>query len=169
MSGTTPGPAESTGATQRGRKPGADAFARSRAHREALGVAMAALDRVVSSRSFDRVQEWARDALEQVAEVEQALVAHIEEAEGPHGLLGEVRRVAPRLARRVSQLEREHQILGRRIADLELRLQALLGGRQDVSPCLDRALALLRDLSRHRQRGADLVYEAFSVDLGGSE
>jgi hypothetical protein len=26
---------------------------------------------------------------------------------------------------------------------------------------------LLRDLSRHRQRGADLVYEAYATDIGG--
>lgn len=29
------------------------------------------------------------------------------------------------------------------------------------------ATALLGILARHRQRGADLVYEAFAVDLGG--
>ena len=27
--------------------------------------------------------------------------------------------------------------------------------------------ALLAALARHRQRGADLVYEAYAVDLGG--
>jgi hypothetical protein len=26
---------------------------------------------------------------------------------------------------------------------------------------------LLRELSRHRQRGADLVYEAYATDIGG--
>jgi len=32
----------------------------------------------------------------------------------------------------------------------------------------DRLLALLGSLVRHRQRGADLVYEAYAVDIGGT-
>jgi hypothetical protein len=31
------------------------------------------------------------------------------------------------------------------------------------------ALELMAALVRHRQRGADLVYEAYSVDIGGED
>jgi hypothetical protein len=33
----------------------------------------------------------------------------------------------------------------------------------------DQVTTLLTDLVRHRQHGADLVYEAHAVDIGGSD
>jgi hypothetical protein len=37
----------------------------------------------------------------------------------------------------------------------------------DVEAVRELAIALLAKLSRHRQRGADLVYEAYQTDIGG--
>ena len=60
--------------------------------------------------------------------------------------------------------------------DLRARLAAALG---EIDSADERGLdlgALREDLTgligalvRHRQRGSDLVYEAFEVDLGGSD
>jgi hypothetical protein len=36
-----------------------------------------------------------------------------------------------------------------------------------VDAVRDLGMALLASLVRHRQRGSDLVYEAYAVDIGG--
>ena len=44
--------------------------------------------------------------------------------------------------------------------------------RGDVSQVQDvreEALGLLQAIARHRQRGADLIYEAYSVDIEGGD
>jgi len=38
---------------------------------------------------------------------------------------------------------------------------------QDVDSVRDLGTALLGRLVRHRQRGSDLVFEAYEVDIGG--
>jgi hypothetical protein len=37
----------------------------------------------------------------------------------------------------------------------------------DVDTVRDRGTALLGQLVRHRQRGSDLIYEAYSAEIGG--
>ena len=54
-------------------------------------------------------------------------------------------------------------------------LEALLalvdgsGGTEDVEQVRALGTSLLGRIVRHRQRGADLVYEAYEVDVGGDE
>ena len=38
---------------------------------------------------------------------------------------------------------------------------------EDVDEVRDAGLALLGRLSRHRQRGADLIWDAYQTDIGG--
>ena len=92
-----------------------------------------------------------------------ALAEHILETEGLHGVLGEIEGQAPRLAREVSRLRTEHAVLAAGC----LRLRARLGGAPSPRDVRRRARRLVARFERHRHRGADLVYEAFGVDLGG--
>ena len=39
----------------------------------------------------------------------------------------------------------------------------------DVDDLRERATGLLGHLVRHRQRGADLIYEAYQTDIGGGD
>lgn len=107
---------------------------------------------------------WRRWVGERLASLRDQLTEHIVVTEGPDGLYAELCEHAPRLARPVEALVAEHD-------QLLARTGALVGSVPDpnleVSQLRERAGELLGALSRHRQRGADLVYEAYATDIGG--
>ncbi len=107
-----------------------------------------------------------RDALDAVHEV---WTRHIVETEAPGAFLDEVVQEAPRLATPASRLRREHNEILATITRAEKRLLVppADGYEAWVEELRSDLTALLVALARHRQRGADLVYEAFDVDIGG--
>ncbi len=88
---------------------------------------------------------------------------HAEAVEGDDGLLAELTRVAPRLVNRVTALEDEHPTLRARIADVAHAVKEGV----DLAEIRDAVLDVLVTIARHRQKGADLVYEGYNVDIGG--
>jgi hypothetical protein len=108
--------------------------------------------------------EWWERMRSRTAALRDQLTEHIVVTEGPGGLYAELREHAPRLSRPVAGLVAEH-------ADLLVRVDALARRLHEpgcpVETLRERAGELLTALSRHRQRGADLVYEAYATDLGG--
>jgi len=105
--------------------------------------------------------DWRRHLAGALASLRTEFRAHVELTEGPDGLYAGVLADAPRLVRHVHNLGREHR---RVLAALDT-----LADRLDASPHRLRRLSrdVLAELSRHRQRGADLVYEAYATDIGG--
>src|SRR5262245_9682312 len=91
---------------------------------------------------------------------------HIAITEGREGLYYELRQTVPRLSGAVARLTREHAAITRLLGDL-LDLVSLPNATDDVDNVRDLGTALLGALVRHRQRGSDLVYEAFQIDIGG--
>jgi hypothetical protein len=91
-----------------------------------------------------------------------AFAVHMRVTEGAEGLYAELLQHAPRLAAGVRKLVRDHEILAHRIDQLCARARD-----GDPRRLRERTAELLRDLGRHRQRGADLVYEAYHTDIGG--
>jgi Ala-tRNA(Pro) deacylase len=106
---------------------------------------------------------WRRCLLHELAELREGLEGHVRETEGPEGLIEEIVGEAPRLAREVEELRREHVSLR------ALCARTLARAQESESPGTTRqvVLRLLGELAHHRHRGADLVYEAFGVDIGG--
>jgi hypothetical protein len=89
---------------------------------------------------------------------------HVEVTEAPGGLYEEILEIAPRLANKISRFRREHVVIARAIVSAhdDLRTDG------ETPPDLHARLVHLHEmLSRHRRRGADLVYEAYHVDIGG--
>ncbi|MEV6524871.1 hypothetical protein AB0M43_23210 [Longispora sp. NPDC051575] len=78
------------------------------------------------------------------------------------GPYAEILTTAPHLARRADQLVAEHDRLALAISALFERLEAGPGRRfaKEVAE-------LLRMLRGHQRRGAQLLHEAYTVDLGG--
>jgi hypothetical protein len=74
-----------------------------------------------------------------------------------------VRRRSPRLDSHCRRLSEEHVTILEQIGTV----QNALG--EGTAETRTQVLELLRLLVRHRQHGADLVYEAYAVDIGGSE
>jgi hypothetical protein len=107
---------------------------------------------------------WRERVTARLAVLRAQLTEHVVATEGPGGLYAELLAHAPRLDRPVARLATDHQEL---LAQVDV-LADQLGDRSVPPPALrQRAATLLDELSRHRQRGADLVYEAFATDLGG--
>jgi hypothetical protein len=90
---------------------------------------------------------------------------HVQVTEGPGGLYQEILENAPRLANRVGRLRREHAGLAEGIRAGVAAIAA--GGAGGLDDLRDGMVRLFADLTRHRKRGLDLVYEAYHVDIGG--
>lgn len=135
------------------------ALEEARLRRLALAEAMGRTEQALATPSGS--PSWRQEVTDALQHVRVALEDHIDEVEGPEGLLVELRQVDPRLVGKVEQLEREHPPLSRAVQTAleSVEVQAVEEARSQV-------LDLLLALARHRQRGADLVYEAYNVDIG---
>lgn len=107
---------------------------------------------------------WRDHVGERLSALREAVTEHVVVTEGPDGLYGELLDHAPRLSRGVKTLIREHAALVATVDTLCARVDEPAVGAEQIRGW---ASDLLRELSRHRQRGADLVYEAYSTDIGG--
>jgi hypothetical protein len=109
---------------------------------------------------------WAQRVHVAVVELAGDLREHVDLTEGPDGLYREVLTTTPRLSGAVDALTREHVLIRGQVDSLLARV-----GASDVVADVDRVrdlgTALLGRLVRHRQRGSDLVFEAYEFDIGG--
>jgi hypothetical protein len=130
-----------------------------RRHRAELRAAVEGFECALAAPATDPA--WRHGVTAELARLRTEFHTHVELTEGPDGLYAEVLGDAPRLVHQVYNLGREH-------AMVSAALDAL-AGRLDADPERLRTWAgdLLQELSRHRQRGADLVYEAYATDIGG--
>jgi hypothetical protein len=87
--------------------------------------------------------------------------------ESPGGLYPSLSATAPRLASGIEAQLEDHRHF---VEEVERLLQARDDGisRADLSQHRDEITALVHRLVKHRQRGSDLIYEAYEVDIGGS-
>ena len=101
---------------------------------------------------------------------------HVELTEGPAGLYGRVIRSSPRLAHQVEKLTLDHATLTELMSDL-LTLVGKAAGSfargdsmlDDLDEVRERGTTLIAALVRHRQRGSDLMYEGYTLDIGGQD
>jgi hypothetical protein len=93
---------------------------------------------------------------------------HVEITEAEDGLYAEILPAAPRLAHMMDVLRREHHEI-REALDHALHAIEAPEGAGEPEALREELLGLLGHLVRHRQKGADLLYEAYDVDLGGQE
>lgn len=107
---------------------------------------------------------WYEQVATRLAGLRDAVTEHVVVTEGPDGLYNELLEHSPRLCRGVTILIREHAAL---VAAVDALCQRLEDPSAAVEQVRSWASDLLRELSRHRQRGADLVYEAYATDIGG--
>jgi hypothetical protein len=98
-----------------------------------------------------------------------ALISHADDVERSEGLLIEILDAAPRLAGRIQTIKTEHVELLQRCDDLIETTRASAAKSPDPTLVRRRVLNLLGHLTRHRQHGADLVYEAYNVDISASD
>ncbi len=133
-----------------------------RKHRAEMGEAMQALADAVAAPATPAA--WRTAVASQLAALRERLRQHVGVTEGPDGLYAEMLAHAPRLSRQVAALTADHRSLQAAVDTLSRRLR---DPARPVERLRSAAEDLLAHLSRHRQQGVDLVYEAYATDLGG--
>jgi septal ring factor EnvC (AmiA/AmiB activator) len=106
---------------------------------------------------------WRSNLQTELESLRIALEQHVEEVEGAEGLLAQLRDDAPRLINKINRVRDEHPELTQQVADAI----ASAKGSSGAEDLRSQVLAVLVSIVRHRQRGADLVYEGYHVDIGG--
>ena len=76
--------------------------------------------------------------------------------------------VAPRLAHAVEQVKQDHQALLAEIDRLETATKHV-DDAGHIQKLREECMRLLQSIAAHRQSGADLIYEAYSVDVEGGD
>ncbi len=147
---------------------GPEAFDRSRAHRRGVQKACVELEHALARPVGKNSQQWSADTAARFRDLADAFRHHAEQSEGPDGLLREIVESAPRLTHAVDQVKEEHEDLLAEMARLEA-MTADDDARSNLDEIRKDALQLRQDIEGHRQRGADLIYEAYSVDVEGGE
>jgi hypothetical protein len=146
------------------------AFEEAARRRADLHHALVEVERSISSPAAGRLEAWTGDVVKRLSILLDSIGEHIEVTERPEGLYEEILHRAPRLSSQVDRLRAEHPALRTGTAELIERLQSTaIGPGWPLDEARDDAQGLLGKIVKHRQQGADLVWEAYNLDIGGME
>jgi hypothetical protein len=106
-------------------------------------------------------EAWAGRFRQALHDLSEAYNDHVDDAEAPGGFFVDLTEADPRLEVEVAVLRQDH-------TSLATRFQGLLSADPDDDSILSDTAELLLDLEAHENLGADLMYRAFSEDLGGA-
>ena len=135
-----------------------------------LHEALVDVEEAISSPAVGRIDSWTADVAKHLYGLLATIDEHVDGTERVGGLYDEIQARAPRLSRHVEALHAEHPVMRERTRQLAQRLETEgVGGGWTLDHARDDVQRLLGEIVRHRQRGADLVYEAYHVDIGGIE
>lgn len=127
--------------------------------RQELYDAMQKLEsRIARASGRDR---WADEVNDAVTALHTALQHHVLEIEAEDGLFVDVIRHAPHLAPEIESLRRDHE-------DLLVSCRMASGLIADWAAPAEirrKVLGILGRLAIHRQQGAELLFDAYNVDL----
>jgi len=136
-----------------------------RRHRAELRESMGALeDALAAPLAADRAR-WAARVHVALVEVAGDFRTHVDITESPNGLYHDLLKTSPRLSEPVAGLIKEHVLIREQVDDLLDRATT----EGDLDEVRDHGTSLLGQLVRHRQRGSDLVFEAYEYDIGGED
>jgi hypothetical protein len=139
-----------------------------RRRRADLRLSLGAVEHALASPAAGRAVIWGEIVHRTLEELAEEFAEHIDVTEGPDGLHDAILAAAPRLGHAVQALTAEH-------GDIRAEIAALLTATEppvtpdDVADVREQGTRLLGHVVRHRQRGADLVYEAYETDLGAGD
>jgi hypothetical protein len=133
-----------------------------RERRLGLRAAVGRVEAALSTPSGGRADQWAKELAFELDLLGDALELHIASNEADDGLLHDIEQLAPNLVPRVEKVRQDHVSLRHR---LELARHAL----PEVDDTRDRTVELLTAIVRHRHLGAELVYDAYNVDLEAAD
>lgn len=125
------------------------------------------LEQAAARPAIGREDAWAETLLHALDELRPELVEHIASTEEQDGLYAEIAEAAPRLIHRTDVLREEHRVMLAELAALTDTVRSVTtADAGSVEQAREDVRKLLGLLVRHRQHGADLVWEAFNRDIG---
>jgi hypothetical protein len=137
-----------------------------RLRRAGLKSAMSGLEIAIAAPAPGRIDEWAQGVRDALTVLQEVWTRHVVETEAPGAFLDELVEAAPRLYNQAAKLREEHN----EILSVLVELDGMVPDA-DEPEWAHRMRGVLTNLcvalARHRQRGADLVFEAYAVDIGG--
>ncbi len=134
--------------------------------RAELRKSMSVLEHALAAPAVEDTGGWVRQVQVALVELAGDFRQHVEVTEGPEGLYHEILGLAPRLAGAVGHLTAEHGEVDERLEELRAAL-ATARTKADLDRVRDLGTSLVGTLMHHRQRGSDLVFEAYDSDIGG--
>ncbi len=114
-------------------------------------------------------QVWRERVLKGLSDMADALESHVVQTEASDGLFEDLLEDAPQLSNLIDLLVKEHETIREEI-NSAVAAVGDLPDKIDDDCCehvREAVLAMLGRISRHRQKGADLIWRAYSVDIGG--
>lgn len=139
-----------------------------RVRRDSFYDALLELEQALGTPVGDDVAGWAAAARGPVTHLREVLDAHVSGTEGDEGFFAEVSEHAPHLIPAVNRLRAEHDPLLTSTAALGERLDGLVT-EAEVEQVRDDGVELIGRLLTHRHRGAELVYDAYSIDVSAGD
>ena len=117
-------------------------------------------ERSLAAPARGREAQWRAGVQAAAARLRDAFANHIAVTEGTDGLFAEIMSEAPRLAHHIDLLRNEHREIS---AEVSRAAERPAGDPDEIRK---EALVLFNRFAHHRQKGADLLYDAYDVDLG---
>lgn len=101
----------------------------------------------------------------------QDIEEHIAVTESSAGLHKEIITAQPRLANKVQHLGADHEVLMDRTSSMIIMSDRSFNAptEQGIAALRDEAHLIIELLARHRQRSADLLYEAYTFEIGDGD
>jgi hypothetical protein len=139
-----------------------------RVRRDRLYEAILELERVLAVPAGDRPKEWAVAVGGAVDGLRSILERHVADTEADGGFFDDVRDRAPQLLPAAKRLQAEHAPLLDATIALATKVSSV-GSERGVDAARADAVDLIQRLLHHRHRGAELVYDAYSVDISAAD
>ena len=137
---------------------------RVRPQRDRLRDATRGLERTLTAPAPHRVEQWANEVRAAFAEFTSAFAAHVEFAEGADGLFAELLANSVDVAPEIDRLRRDHQSIAAAVDTAREGLGSVVD-LDDVERVRSSLVAIIDLVVQHRHRGADLLYQVYSVDV----
>jgi hypothetical protein len=137
-----------------------------RRRRAELLDAIGQLEAALAAPAPGRLSVWRDGVSSRLDQLSQDFGEHVSVTEGPDGVYSDVVASAPRLARAVDQLRHDHEVILKQLGHCTGLIGAAAAD-DDAQDVRDSATDLIVRLVRHRQRGSDLMWEAYASDIGG--
>ncbi|GIW94191.1 MAG: hypothetical protein KatS3mg110_2232 [Pirellulaceae bacterium] len=142
------------------------AVVRSRAERDETLAAIHQLESALAAPAPGRESAWGQAVLEGLKRLEKALLRLQTQAAERNHLWSDIQQISPRLQRRINRLRWQLDDLCRQAGSLRAQLEHALEETPDYADFRRRVALLIAGIRHFRDQEADLIYEAYQVDIG---